>query len=60
MYVELPRRKENNGEKKEEERNGKTREASQQESNVEKNPRGQVLAGTVYSSSCRNFWVVVV
>jgi hypothetical protein len=34
-----------------------TREASQQESSVEKNPRGRVLAGTVYSSSCRNFGV---
>jgi hypothetical protein len=59
MYVEQPKRIRRMRRKKEK-RNGKTREASQQESSVEKNPRGRVLAGTVYSSSCGNFfWFLV-
>lgn len=62
MYVEQPKRirRMRRMRRKKEKRNGKTREASQQESSVEKNPRGRVLAGTVYSSSCGNFWFLVV
>lgn len=53
MYVEQPKK---GRWKEKEEENGIRREVtsgSTGELSVEKNPRGQVLAGTVYSSSLR-------